>query len=129
MLPFLSMAIEPIHRLVESGEYVACWNTEKLPVGAFLSSYHRTPATWFLTLPPAFTEWLTTRVSWSPKLRYASRYIRRSASESSFWRVPGSGMQVPPLPPRVYDATGMLVGPLSEEFALLIPSTWNLSRA
>src|SRR5947208_2704773 len=72
------------------------------------------------------TLWSTTSDSWSPKLRYASRYIRRSASESSFWVVPDCGMQVPPpLQAVVKDATGIVVGPDRVEFAGVVQSTWN----
>src|SRR4051812_6931906 len=90
MSPFPSIAALPIQREVPSfGAYVPCWKT----VGAdgVRISYQRTPVA-----VPAVTLWLTTSASWSPKLRYASRYIRRSASESSFWVVPPCGMHVPP---------------------------------
>jgi hypothetical protein len=77
---------------------------------------------------PAVTLWLTTRDSWSPKLRYARRYMSRSASESSFWLVPDCGMQAPPLHARLNGATGMLVGPVSVVAAGLAQSTRNLHR-
>src|SRR5437667_234089 len=42
-------------------------------------------------------EWLTSSDSVPLRLRYASRYIKRSPSESNFVLVDGCGMQVPPL--------------------------------
>src|SRR4029077_8011541 len=77
----------------------------------------------------AVTDWLTTSDSWSPKFRYASRYIRRSASESSCWFVSDCGMHVPPPPQAALkDATGMLMGPVNVVFAGVAQSTWNFQR-
>src|SRR5438093_12829893 len=85
------------------------------------SSYQRTP-----TEEPAVTLCVTTSDSWSPKLRYAKRYISRSASELSLCDVPGCGMQAsPPLQAGVKAAVGIDVGPLSVEFAGVAQSTWN----
>src|SRR5205823_11327612 len=72
--PIRSIATLPIQRNAESGAYVPCWYTVGEPFG-LRSSYQRTP-----TAVPAVTALLTTSDSWSPKLRYASRYISRSAS-------------------------------------------------
>src|SRR5260370_30489204 len=85
------MAALPTQRSAESGAKVPCWYTENAPPVGCRSSYQRTP-----TLDPAATEWLTTIAAWSLKTRYASRYISRSPSESSFWLL-GCGMQVLPL--------------------------------
>src|SRR5258706_5505858 len=98
MFPNLSMAILPIQREVESGEKVPCWKTVGVPFGLRIS-YQRTPVTLVLLLPLTFTDWLTTSDSWAPvpvKFRYARRYIKRSARESSLLFVPGCGMQAPP---------------------------------
>ena len=57
------MAMLPIQRKFASGAKVPCWNTIGVALG-LRSSYQRTP-----TLDPAVTEWLTTRLSWLPKLR------------------------------------------------------------
>ena len=65
------------------------------------SSYQRTP-----TLDGAVTEWLTTIAAWSLKTRYASRYISRSPSESSFWLL-GWAIQVPPPHASPNRATGI----------------------
>src|SRR3954471_4392996 len=122
MLPAWSIAIEPIQRYAASGGYVPCWKFLGFPFG-LRSSYQRSP-----TELPAVTLWLTTSDSWSPKLRYARRYIRRSPSESSCWLVLGWGMQTPPLPlhAAVKPATGIAVGvPLKVEFAGVAQSTWN----
>src|SRR5689334_4630101 len=113
MLPSLSIAMLPIQRLVESGEKVPCWKTVGVPALGLRSSYQRTPSTWLRLLPLTFTEWSTSSDSWpSANLRYARRYIRRSASESSLLFVPGCVMQVPPEHACVNEATGMLVGPV-----------------
>ena len=94
-----------------------------MPFGS-RSSYQRTP-----TDEPAVTEWLTTSDSWSPKFRYARRYISRSASESSFWVTPGCGMHVPPpLHAALNEATGIDVGPLNVVLAEFDQSTWNFQR-
>src|SRR2546427_11142698 len=71
------------------------------------NSYQRMP-----TELPAVTLRLITSASWSPKLRYASRYMRRSPSVSSFWLVPDCGTQVPPpLHGGVNAAVASVVGP------------------
>src|SRR5262245_62500940 len=76
---------------------------------------------------PAVTLWFTTSDSWSPKLRYASRYISRSASESSRWLVPACGMHVPPpLHAGENDATGTSAGPVKVVFVGVAQSTWNV---
>src|SRR3954454_3360976 len=62
---------------------------------------------------PAVTEWLRTNDSWSPKFRYESRYINRSASESRRFVVPLCGMQVPPpLQAAEKAPTGIALGPV-----------------
>ena len=91
MLPDWSIAMLPIQRKFASGAYVPAWNRLGLLPASSRSSYQRTP-----TLVPAITEWFTTSAWWpSAKLRYASRYIRRSARESRL-PPPLCGMQVPP---------------------------------
>src|SRR5262249_30435341 len=121
MSPLRSIAMLPIQRNAESGAYVPCWYTVGVPFG-FRSSYQRMP-----TELPAVTALLTTSDSWSPKFRYARRYISRSASESSCCVVPDCGMHVPP-PPHAGEnaATGIVVGPVSVEFAGVAQSVWNL---
>src|SRR5919204_116224 len=109
----------PIQRYEESGAYVPCWYTDGVPFG-LRSSYQRIP-----TELPAVTAWSTTSDSWSPKFRYASRYMSRSASESSFWLVPDCGTHVPPPHASPYEATVMLVGPVNLEFPGVVQSTWN----
>src|SRR5438046_7877967 len=65
----------------------------------------------------------------SANIRYASRYIKRSANESSCWLVPGCGMHVPPPPHAAANAaTGMFIGPVKVEFPGLWKSTWNLQK-
>src|SRR3954453_7282522 len=123
MSPAPSIAMLPIQRYVASGAYVPCWNTLAAPVG-LRSSYQRTP-----TEVPAVTAWLTTSASWSPKFRYARRYISRSASESSFCVTPGCGMQVPPpLHAALNGATAIDVGPVKVVLAEFDQSTWNFQR-
>src|SRR5919202_2955849 len=108
MLPSLSIATLGIHRYAASGAYVPCWYTVGVAFG-LRSSYQRTP-----TELPAVTLWSTTSDSWSPKFRYASRYIKRSASESSCVVVPDCGMHVPPpLHAAEKAATGIVVGPVN----------------
>src|SRR5262245_26307739 len=71
------------------------------------------------------TEWLATRDAWSPKFRYASRYIRRSPRESSFCVVPGCGMQSCVV--RQGDVNGATpaieIGPTNVELFVLAKST------
>src|SRR6266700_6469522 len=123
MFPCLSMAILPIQREVESGEKVPCWKTVGVPFGLRIS-YQRTPVTLVLLLPLTFTEWLTTSDSWSPKFRYARRYIRRSARESNLVEVLGCEMQAPPPEQAALNAaTGILVGPVRVVFAEFAKST------
>src|SRR5437588_12159720 len=95
MSPDTSWATLPIHRELESGAYVPCWKTFRLLPVPVRSSYQRIP-----TPEPAVMLRLTTRASWSPKLRYARRYMRRSPSVSSCWLVPDCGTHVPPVPPQ-----------------------------
>src|SRR5689334_8690506 len=125
------MATLPIQRLLESGAKVPCWKTAGVPFG-FLNSYQRTPVLELLfpLPPPTVTEWFTTSDSCpSRNVRYASRYIKRSASESSCWLVPGCGMQVPPPPHAgVNAATGIFLGPVNVELAGVMKSTWNFHR-
>src|SRR5260221_6840087 len=91
MFPTLSNAIEPIQRLVESGENVDCCATERSRVVASTrSSYQRTPVLVAFLEALRLTEWFTTSDSVPlASLRYARRYIRRSPSESSCWRGAG----------------------------------------
>src|SRR6185312_2631628 len=129
MSPNLSIAMLPIHREFVSGENVPCWNTVGVPLG-LRTSYQRTPVTEFLLVPLTVTEWLTTSDS-CPSLnrRYASRYISRSASESSWLEVLGWGIHVPPPEhAAVNDATGMVVGPTNVELVGVVKSTWNFQR-
>src|SRR5260370_17025785 len=49
--------------------------------------------------------------------------MRRSASESSWFDVPGCLMQVPPLQGSVNAATGTLMGPVRVEFAGVVQLT------
>src|SRR5436190_15724319 len=121
MLPTLSMAAEPMNRNVASGAYVPCWKTLGAPPDVWRISYHRTP-----TDAPAVTAWFTTSDSWSPKLRYASRNMIRSDSESSVCEVPPCGMHVPVDPHAVvYAATVNEPGPVNVELAGTAQSTWN----
>src|SRR2546430_4031483 len=77
-----------------------------VPLGR--SSYQRMP-----TELPAVTLRLITSASWSPKLRYARRYMRRSPSLSSFWLGPDCGRQVPPpFHGAVDPAVAHVVGPV-----------------
>src|SRR5205807_1699792 len=106
-----------------SGAYVPDWNSVGVAFGLRIS-YQRTP-----TELPAVTLWLVTRLSWSPKLRYCSRYIMRSASESSCCVVPLWGMQVPPLQASAKAGTVISVGPEKVELAGVVQSTWNFHSA
>src|SRR5215472_6000093 len=92
MSPDWSIAMLGIQRNVASGAYVPCWNTVGDPPLS-RSSYQRTP-----TDEPLVTLCAATSDSWSPKFRYARRYISRSPSESSCVDVPDCGTQVPLLP-------------------------------
>jgi hypothetical protein len=77
----------------------------------------------------ALTEWLTTSASWSPKFRYASRYISRSPSESSFVDVPDCGMHVPvEAHTRVNVGTETVDGPVKVLLAGVVQSTWNFNN-
>src|SRR5947209_2400790 len=91
-------------------------------------SYQRMPARSAPELP-TLTVWEATSVSWSPKLRYCRRNIRRSASgSSSFGWVPGWGMHPVgkslPQNDHVYGATGTFVGPVRVEVAGVAKSAW-----
>src|SRR4051812_3427143 len=90
-------------------------------------SYQRTPAC--TPVETRLTEWLSTSDSWSPKLRYARRNIRRSPNPSRPTFVPGCGMQER-VPPHnwLYAATGRLVGPLNVELPGVAQSVWNLKK-
>src|SRR5437868_4164158 len=105
-----------------------------VPLGSRIS-YQRTAA-WLL---PTLTVWLVTSDSWSPKLRYSSRYISRSASGSSPWFVPGWVMQSVVVP-GVGGTAGQLndwlngavvspIGPVKLDAAGSVQSTWNRYRA
>src|SRR4051812_6989603 len=85
MLPAESIVVEANQRQSVSGEYVLSWNTAYVPLEIPRSSNQRTPAG-----VPALTEWLPTIDSWSPKLRYVRRNIRRS---------PRPSMELLPVPP------------------------------
>src|SRR3954453_24026919 len=99
MLPCLSEAMLPIQREIPSlAASVPCWNTVAVAPER-RSSYQRTLVVLVglpLPVPPTATDWLTRRDCVPARLRYAIRYMRRSASESSLFDVPGCGMQVPP---------------------------------
>src|SRR3954452_20830043 len=91
----------------------------------FRNSYQRIP-----TELPAVTEWLTTSDSWSPKFRYESRYISRSARESRRFVVPLCGMQVPPpLQAAEKAATGIALGPVKVDDDAVAQSTLNFQRS
>src|SRR6476661_8222505 len=77
------------------------------------------------TVLDPFTLWATRSDSWSPKFRYARRYMSRSPSESSFWVVFGCGTHVPPPQACVNAATLNCCGPFSVELAGVGQSTWN----
>src|SRR5260370_2784905 len=113
----------------EWGKSVCCGNTVSVPVGRRIS-YQRTPVTELLLPPLTVTEWLTTSASCpSLNLRQASRYISRSANESSLFLVLGWGIQAPPPEhAAVNAATGMVVGPVKVELAGVVKSTWNFHR-
>src|SRR3954454_1096085 len=123
MSPLPSIAPLLIQRNPASGAYVPCWKTVGVAFG-LRSSYQRIPVEL-----PAVTLCVTTSDSWSPKLRYANRYISRSASESSCWVVPLCGMHVPPAQAGENDATGIIVGPVRAEFAGVAQSTWNFQSS
>src|SRR6266700_1349228 len=123
MSPLWSIAALLIQRYAESGAYVPCWNTDGLPPES-RSSYQRMPVD-----EPAVTECVTTSDSWSLNLRYASRNISRSASESSCVVVPDCGMQVPPPHASANDVTDKVVGPVNVELAGVTQSTWNFHVA
>src|ERR1700687_6112505 len=88
-------------------------------------SYQRTPSCSARLVPPVFTVWFTTRDSVPARLRYANRYITRSASESNLFFVLGCGTQVPPPQASVKLATASGVGPVSVVLAGFAKSTWN----
>src|SRR5579859_2596415 len=122
MFPTLSMAMLPIQREFVSGWNVPCW----WMLGVWLLiriSYQRTPSCSAFLVPPVFTEWLTTRDSVPERLRYASRYITRSPSESNLLFVPGCGTHTPPPQASVKLATASAVGPVSLVFTGFDQST------
>src|SRR3954470_7386956 len=119
MSPLPSIAPLLIQRNAASGAYVPCWKTVGVAFG-LRSSYHRAPVEL-----PATTLCETTSDSWSPKFRYAKRYISRSASESSCCVVPDCGMHVPPPQAGENDATGIVAGPVNVVLAGVAQSTWN----
>src|SRR5258708_4005298 len=88
------MAALAIQRQLLSGAYVPCWKTLRLRDASGRISYQRTPECRPEPEPTSIV-WFTTMASCSPKLRYASRYMSRSASDSSFCVVPPCGMQSP----------------------------------
>src|SRR4051812_17750682 len=133
MSPSLSCAALPIQRNLESlGANVPDWNMAGAAASGLRSSYQRTPVKL-----PAVTLCVTTSDSCAPpgavlgKLRYASRYIRRSPSESSFAPPEGCLMQFVPPHASVNDGTLVtftpVVPPLNVEFAGFAQSTWNLN--
>src|SRR5690348_12288994 len=81
-------------------------------VNGLRTSYQRMP----VLVEPMFTDWLATIASWSPKFRYANRYISRSASESRF-EPESCGMQVPPPHAGENDAVASEIGPASVALA------------
>src|SRR5581483_1466 len=116
MSPAWSMVILPIQRVADVGAKVPCWKTVGVPLGLRIS-YQRIPV---------LIECVTTSASWpSGNFRQASRYIRRSPSESKGFVVDGCGTHTPPLQSGVNEATAKLVGPVNVEFAGVAKSTWN----
>src|SRR5438309_10268907 len=93
-----------------------------VPLGSWIS-YQRTPV-----VVPAVTLWFTTSDSWSPKFRYARRYMSRSPRESSFCVVPDCGTHAPPpLHAGENAATPATeVGPRIHELLMFAQSTWSL---
>src|SRR3984893_1279257 len=93
---------------------------------AVRSSYHRMP----IELPAVMLR-LTTSASWSPKLRYARRYMMRSPSVSSCTVVPDWGTQAPPvlLHGMVKAAVVSVDGPVSVVLPGAVQSTWNCQYA
>src|SRR3954452_23973492 len=123
MSPEPSSAALGIHRYVESGAYVPCWKIVGVVPGERIS-YQRMPIE-----VPAVTEWLTTSDSWSPKLRYPSRYMSRSPSESSCCVVPACGTHVPPAHAGANGATGIWAAAVIVVFAVFAQSTWNFQKS
>src|SRR5581483_11032541 len=82
-----------IQRLAVLFWTVPCWNTVKVPPGGVARSSYQRDASVAVAPAPGFTVWLRTIASWSPKLRYAARYINRSPRESSFSPGEGCAMQ------------------------------------
>src|ERR1041385_3170558 len=124
MSPDWSIAMLGMNRNVASGANVPCWKTAGEPP-LMRSSYQRTA-----TDEPLVTLCEATSASWSPKLRYASRNISRSPSESSCVVVPDCGMHVPLVPQASLNAfTASVAGPVNVELAGVAKSTWNLKLA
>src|SRR5215469_13915221 len=124
MSPDWSMAMLGIQRNVASGANVPCWKIVGDPPLS-RSSYQRTA-----TEEPLVTLCAATSASWSPKFRYASRYMSRSPSESSCCDVPDCGMQVPLLPQAsLKEFTASVLGPVNVELAGVVKSTWNWNAA
>src|SRR5687768_11066289 len=84
------------------------------------NSYQRTPVTLLTT-----TEWFTVNASREPRLRYPSRYIRRSPNVSSTVVVPGCGMRVLAA---VYALTEIDVGPANVELPGVTKFAVNFHR-
>src|SRR6185437_16081362 len=104
-----------------SGANVLCCATDAAPRG-FRISNHRTPV--WLLVERTCTDVFTSSDSYFPKLRYDSRYISRSPSESSCCDVPGCGTHV--LPPHAWRIvpSGTLTD-VNVELLMLFQSTWN----
>src|ERR671930_2655097 len=99
--------------------------------GGLRSSYQRMPAC--VGTSSTSTVWFTTSASWSPRFRYASRYISRSEIASSLAAGPRCGMQfrlgslkLQPVISIVNGAVARTVGPVNVELAVVAQSTWNL---
>jgi hypothetical protein len=103
---------------------VFCWKTVGVAFGERIS-YQRTPDGPLAVLS---TEWVTTSDSWSPKLRYAKRYIRRSASDPRSCVEPSCGAQSLPPHAGLNAATGMFVGPTNVVLAGVAKSTCSFQR-
>src|ERR1044072_7635932 len=129
-----SCAIEGIHREFPLGTsaIVPCWyvhgNVEQTASGdpERRNSYQRTPETTPAT--PGSTEWETTSDSWSTSFRYASRNMRRSASESSVRGLFGCGIQLAPPQAALAGAIGIFACRVRDVFAALAKSTFIRKR-
>src|SRR6266540_3409862 len=122
MFPSLSTDRLPIQRFdPSSGPWVPVWKTDGEPPGSRISA-QRMPA----RFAPRLTVLLAHTASWSPKLRYTSRFIVKKLRTSSSSGEPGCGTHgLKPHRLMSISAVGTVAGPVKVELPGSVQSTWN----